>query len=46
MAALREKKTALARVQLAELVAEFPENLLFCRELAKLDILPDAAFPL
>jgi hypothetical protein len=31
---------------LAELVAEFPENLLFCRELAKLDILPDAAFPL
>ena len=46
MAALREKKTALARVQLAELVAEFPENPLFCRELAKLDILPDAAFPL
>src|SRR5690348_4933230 len=38
MAALREKKTALARVQLAELVAEFPENPLFCRELAKLDI--------
>lgn len=46
MAALREKKTALARVQLAELVAEFPENPLFCRELAKLDSSPDAAFPL
>lgn len=35
MAALREKKTALARVQLAELVAEFPENPLFCRESSK-----------
>lgn len=46
MAALREKKTALARVQLAELVAEFPENPLFLRELAKLDSSPDAAFPL
>lgn len=37
MAALREKKTKLARIQLAELVAEFPENPLFFRELAKLD---------
>ncbi len=46
MAALREKKTALARVQLAELVAEFPENPLFLRELAKLDSSPDSAFPL
>jgi hypothetical protein len=45
MAALREK-TALARVQLAELVAEFPENPLFLRELAKLDSSPDSAFPL
>jgi hypothetical protein len=37
MAALPEKKTELARIQLTELVAEFPENLLFFRELAKLD---------
>ena len=37
MAALREKKPELARIQLAELVAEFPENPLFFRELAKLD---------
>jgi hypothetical protein len=45
MAALREKKTALARVRL-ELVAEFPENPLFFRELAKLASSSDAAFPL
>jgi hypothetical protein len=37
MAALREKKTELARIQLMELVAEFPENSLFFRELAQLD---------
>lgn len=37
MVALREKKAQLARIQLAELVAEFPENPLFFRELAKLD---------
>jgi len=36
LAALREKKTELARVQLNELVAEFPENALFASELAKL----------
>jgi len=36
MAALREKKIAVARIQLAELVAEFPENPLFARELGKL----------
>jgi hypothetical protein len=36
LAAMREKKTALARVQLAELVAEFQQNPLFVRELAKL----------
>ncbi len=37
LAALREKKPALARIQLMELVAEFPQNPLFVRELAKLD---------
>ena len=36
LAALREKKPELARAQLKELVAEFPENPLFTRELAKL----------
>jgi hypothetical protein len=40
LAALREKKPALARVQLMELVAEFPRNSLFVRELAKLDASP------
>jgi hypothetical protein len=39
MAALREKKTALARFQLMDLVTEFPENPLFVGELAKLDAL-------
>jgi hypothetical protein len=38
MAALREKKTEVARAQLTELVAEFPENSLFASELAKLKI--------
>jgi hypothetical protein len=37
LAALREKNTALARVQLEELVSEFPQHPLFDRELAKLD---------
>jgi hypothetical protein len=36
MVALREKKPAVARVQLGELVAEFPQNPLFASELAKL----------
>jgi tetratricopeptide (TPR) repeat protein len=36
MAALREKNIALARTQLEELVAEFPQNPLFVSELAKL----------
>jgi hypothetical protein len=36
MAALREKNIALARTQLTELVAEFPQNPLFVKELAKL----------
>ena len=43
LAALREKKTALARIQLVELVAEFPQNPLFVRELAKLDASPGGA---
>ncbi len=42
LAALREKKPELARTQLKELVAEFPENTLFASELAKLDV-PEAA---
>jgi hypothetical protein len=37
LAALREHKIALARVELAELVAEFPQNSLFVDELVKLD---------
>jgi hypothetical protein len=37
LAALREKNTGLARTQLMELVAEFPQNPLFARELARLD---------
>ncbi len=37
MVALRERKPDLARVQLEELVAEFPGNALFVSELAKLD---------
>jgi hypothetical protein len=36
LAALREKKTELARAQLIDLAAEFPENPLFASELAKL----------
>ena len=43
LAALREKKPELARVQLGELVAEFPDNQLFASELAKLKRLPAAA---
>ncbi len=35
LAALREKQVALARAQLTELTAEFPQNPLFARELAK-----------
>ena len=38
LAAVREKKPELARTQLEELVAEFPENTLFASELAKLDV--------
>jgi hypothetical protein len=36
LTALREKKPEVAREQLTELVAEFPENALFAGELAKL----------
>src|SRR5579864_2088340 len=36
LAALREKKPQLARAQLTELVAEFPDNPLFASELARL----------
>jgi hypothetical protein len=42
MAAVREKKIAMARNQLVELVAEFPRNPLFAEELAKLDRSPEA----
>ena len=45
MAALCEKKPAVARIQLVELVAEFPQNSLFVSELAKLDVSTDAALP-
>jgi hypothetical protein len=38
LAALREKNTEVARTQLTELVAEFPENPLFATELAKLSL--------
>ena len=45
LVALREKKTEVARTQLKELVAEFPENPLFASELAKLNASPAAAIP-
>jgi tetratricopeptide (TPR) repeat protein len=38
LTALREKKPEVARSQLTELVAEFPENTLFASELAKLNV--------
>jgi hypothetical protein len=44
LAALREKQVELARTQLRELNAEFPQNALFARELAKLPK-PAAALP-
>lgn len=43
LAALREEKPEVARIQLKELVAEFPENSLFANELAKLGVPPDSA---
>ncbi len=45
MAALREKKTEVARAQLSELVADFPENPLFASELGKLGPPPAATIP-
>jgi hypothetical protein len=45
LAALREKKPEVARAQLKELVAEFPENPLFANELAKLKISPAPGIP-
>jgi hypothetical protein len=45
LAGLREKKPEVARTQLTELVAEFPENPLFASELAKLEVSPAAAIP-
>ena len=39
LAALREKKPEVARAQLRQLVAEFPENPLFAAELAKVSAL-------
>ena len=45
LAALREKKTEVARKQLQDLVAEFPENPLFASELAKLNVPPAAVLP-
>jgi tetratricopeptide (TPR) repeat protein len=45
LAALREKKPEVARAQLKELVAEFPENPLFANELGKLKVSPAVATP-
>ncbi len=45
LAALREKKPEVARTQLTELVAEFPENPLFAHELATLNASSAAAIP-
>jgi len=43
LASLREKKSDVAHAQLTELVAEFPDNSLFARELAKLNASSAAA---
>lgn len=43
LASLRERKSDVAHTQLTELVAEFPENSLFARELAKLNASSAAA---
>ena len=42
LSALREKQIEVARMQLKELVAAFPENPLFANELAKLKVSPAA----
>jgi hypothetical protein len=46
LAALREQKKEVARTQLKELVAEFPENPLFASELAKLNVAAAPRLPL
>jgi hypothetical protein len=46
MAALREKKSEVARAQLSDIAAEFPENPLFANELAKLKVSASAAVSL
>ncbi len=45
LVALREKKPEVARAQLSDLVAEFPENPLFASELAKVKGSPAVAIP-
>jgi hypothetical protein len=45
LAALREKKSEIARTQLSELVMEFPQNPIFASELAKLKGSPAGAIP-
>jgi hypothetical protein len=45
LAALREKKPDLARAQLNQLAAEFPENPLYASELAKLKSPPAGTIP-
>lgn len=45
LAALREKKPEVARTQLTELVAEFPQNPLFASELAKLNAISPVPQP-
>ena len=45
LAALREKKTEVARLQLTELAAEFPQNPLFSNELSKLKTRPVSTLP-
>jgi hypothetical protein len=45
LAALREEKTEVARAQLIELVAEFPQNPLFASEPAKFRVPPATTTP-
>lgn len=45
LAALREKQPDVARTELNDLVAEFPENPLFASELAKLNVSPATPNP-
>ncbi len=45
LAAVREKNKEVARIQLEDLVAEFPENPLFSSELANLNLPPPRQFP-